>query len=220
MLEQQPENPSLSHPMVVDLIADSSSEGSSGPNHLQVVRGLLQLRNGLNCITIHRRLRPLIRPPPLLSRLSQIVQPFRHLPHLLPRLLVLAQLTLGSNFYPRMVCLRRVLSNPHKTRSQNRTLRYLFLLSQCWMNQRRSGPLYAVRNLPNSSVIPYVKLTEEAQMSQPHIRGPSQDLPSGSAPPFSSSPQKPLIHGRLHIDILEVSSISFAEVDKTLITID
>ena len=65
-----------------------------------------------------------------------------------------------------------------------------------------------------------VKLTEEAQMSQPHIRGPSKDLPSGSASPFSSLPRKPLIHDRFHIDILEVSSISFAEVDKTLIKID
>ena len=38
MLEQRPENPSLSDPIVVDFKADSSSEGSSGSNHLQVVR--------------------------------------------------------------------------------------------------------------------------------------------------------------------------------------
>ena len=38
MLEKWPENPSLSNTMVVDLTADSSSVGSSGPNHLQVVR--------------------------------------------------------------------------------------------------------------------------------------------------------------------------------------
>ena len=38
MLEQRPENLSLSDPIVVDLTADSSSEGSSLSNHLQVVR--------------------------------------------------------------------------------------------------------------------------------------------------------------------------------------
>ena len=38
MLEKRPEDPSLSNTMVVDLTADSSSEGSSGLNHLQVVR--------------------------------------------------------------------------------------------------------------------------------------------------------------------------------------
>ena len=38
MLEQRPENPGLTNQIVVDLAADSSSEGSSGSNHLQVVR--------------------------------------------------------------------------------------------------------------------------------------------------------------------------------------
>ena len=38
LLEKRPDDPSVSQPMVVDLTADSSSEGSSGPNTLQVVR--------------------------------------------------------------------------------------------------------------------------------------------------------------------------------------
>ena len=38
LLEKRPDDPSVSQPMVVDLTADSSSEGSSGQNTLQVVR--------------------------------------------------------------------------------------------------------------------------------------------------------------------------------------
>ena len=38
MLEKRPEDPSVSNPMVVDLTADLSSEGSSGRHQLQVVR--------------------------------------------------------------------------------------------------------------------------------------------------------------------------------------
>ena len=38
LLEKRPDDPSVSQPMVVDLTAESSSEGSSGPNTLQVVR--------------------------------------------------------------------------------------------------------------------------------------------------------------------------------------
>ena len=38
LLEKRPDDPSVSHPMVVDLTADSSSEGSSGSNTLQEVR--------------------------------------------------------------------------------------------------------------------------------------------------------------------------------------
>ena len=52
-----------------------------------------------------------------------------------------------------------------------------------------------------------VKLVEEVQ-----------DLPSGSALPFSSSPRKQLIRDRPHLT--EVSSSSFAKVKKLSMTID
>ena len=162
MLEQRSENPRLSHPTVVDLTADSSGEGSSGSNHLQMVRETTpvkkrsKLHNDSPPVTIANTTNYSAQP---LNTDSAIFS---------PPTASAAQITSSGTADPRIELLypdgvsSEDLSNPQKTRSQNRNLhilRYLFMLSQWWMIQRRSGPLYAVRNLPNSLVIPFVTLS-------------------------------------------------------------
>ena len=218
MLEQRPENPSLSHPMVVDLIADSSSEGSFGSNHLQVVR---------ESIPVEKRPKLHNDSPPVTfaNTTNSSAQPLiSDSATLSPPTASAAQITGSGTADPWIEFLspdgvssegfvqpsQNALSEPHSS---------LSLPAQPVVDDSEAVRTSLRNKKPNKffgdPLRHSIKLIEEAQMSQPHIRGPSQDLPSGSAPPFSSSPRKPLIRDRPHIDILEVSSISSVEVDKT-----
>ena len=194
---------------MVDLTADSSSEGSSGSNHLQVVRVSAPVEKRLKFQDDSQRLRLLIRPI-LLSSSTRIVQHFCHLLPLLPRLLVLAQQTLGPSFYLRMVCpecfvqtSQNALSEPHSPYpSLSLPAQPVVDNSEAFRTSLRSKkPTKFVSDPLSHSV----KLVDEAQ-----------DLPSGSALSFSLSPRIPLIRVRSHMDIMEMSASPFAKTNKTL----
>ena len=224
MLEQRQENPSLSDPIVVDFKADSSSEGSSGSNHLQVVRESTPVEKR---IKLHKDSPPTTfahptnssAQPPNIDRTTSS-----------PPTASAAQITGSGSADSRIEFL-----TPHCVSSEG-----LIQPSHDALSEPRSS--YPSLSLPAQPVVEdseavrassrskeptkffgdplrhSIRLVEEAQVSQSLIRGPTQDSPSGSAPSFLSSPRKPLVRDRPQIDIMEVSPASFADVNKILDT--
>ena len=181
MLEQRSKNPSLSDPIVFDLTADSSSEGSSGSNHLQVVRESNPVEKG---IKLHKY------SPPVRS-LIRLVQPSNidsttssPLPPLLPRLMVPDGVSSEGLIQPS----QGALSEPRSSYPS------LSLPAQPMVDNSEAVRASSRSKKPTKffcdSLRHSIKLVKEAQVSQSLIGGLTQDSLSGSAPSFLPSLRK------------------------------
>ena len=198
--------------MVVDLTADSSSEGSSRSNPLQVVRESTpvekrpKLQYDLPPVTFaNTTITPqqssmdsvILSPPASQSTYSGLAD---------PRTEFLSPDGVSpEGFAPPS---QHAFSEPHSSYPS------LSLSAQPVVDDsevvRTSSRSKKPTNFFGDPLRHSVKLVEEEKLVEDEV----QDLPSGNAPLFSPSPRKPLIRDRPQLAFLEASSSSL--VNKTL----
>ena len=210
MWEKRPEDPSVSNPMVVDLTADSSREGSSGSSQQ------LQVVNESMAVEKRPKLQDYLPPVTFANTTITSQQPNMDSATLSPPA---AQNTGSGLADPRTEFLSsdRVSPEGFAPQSQNAhsephsSYPSLSLPAQPVVDDSE-----AVRTSLRSKKKPTKFFGDPLRHSVKRVEEEVQDLPSGNALPISPSPRKPLIRDRPQIDLMEVSSSSFVKVNKNL----